>query len=482
MLLLIYYFFFTSMGEKNLCHFATTILSKKSDLQIDVKSIDIRHYPQVNIVMLVEKKAKLTLSGSINTNKLDMDYNLTSDCISTEVCTIDDLIDIKGHIKGLFSKLIIEGQGTALEGKVNYTLIKYPDKVENLHVDMKDINSSKLFKLMGETAYITGKANAQAHFYFMNEKHKNGYFTYTVKDKNFKGIPLTLSTKINIHDEKHTFTTNISSNMMTLVLSEGHYNQIDKIAEASYVLDIKNFNALENTLGYKPQGSFYARGKIRYDQTLKITGLSKSFGGLTDFTFEYNALTIKLDNVLIEKITQLFPFTHILTANATGDIIYSTIKDTLLVKTKLTNAKFTHTKLVDIIHEKSGINMLKETFDNASLDFTYKDKSILGNLKLEKPHSHIYLTNTTIDTDLNTINAYFNFNMQNQVFSGKVYGRLDDPKVNLNMQKLIRYQMDKQVDKMIGKDNREIMEKMPMGDVAKDMATDMGASFIKVFF
>jgi hypothetical protein len=28
----------------------------------------------------------------------------------------------------------------------------------------------------------------------------------------------------------------------------------------------------------------------------------------------------------------------------------------------------------------------------------------------------------------------------------------------------------------------KIMEKMPMGDVAKDMATDMGASFMKVFF
>jgi len=470
------------MGEKSLYHFATTTLSKKSDLRLDVKSIDISHYPQVSIVMLVEKKAKLTLSGSIDTNALDMDYTLTSNCIATELCTIDDIIDIKGHIKGLFSKLIIEGKGTALEGKVNYTAIKYSDKVENLHINMEDINSSKLFKLMGETAYITGKANAQAHFYFMNEKHKNGYFVYNVKDKNFKGIPLTLSSKIDIHDDKHTFVMDISSDMMTLELSKGHYNQTDKIAEASYVLDIKNFNALENILGYKPQGSFYARGKILYDQTLKITGLSKSFEGLTDFTFEQNKLKIKLDNILIEKITQLFPFTQILTANATGDIVYNTLKDTLLTKTKLKNAKFTHTKLIDIIRKKSGAKILKETFDNASLNFTYKDNTILGNLKLANPHSHIYLTNTTIDTKLNTINAYFDFNMQKQVFSGKVYGRLDDPKVNLNMQKLIRYQMDKQVDKMIGKNNREIMEKMPMGDVAKDMATDMGASFMKVFF
>jgi len=264
-ILLIYYFFFTSMGEKSLCHFATTTLSKKSDLKLDVRSIDISHYPQVNMIILVEKKAKLTLSGSINTNALDMDYTLTSNCIATELCTIDDFIDIKGHIKGLFTKLSIDGEGTALDGKVNYTAIKYPDKVENLHINMEDINSSKLFKLMGETAYITGSIRDKTINLLLNEKHKNGYFVYKVKDKNFKGIPLTLSSKINIHDDKHTFVMDMRSDMMTLALSKGHYNQTDQIAEAAYVLDIKEFNALENILGYKPQGSFYAKGKIFYD-------------------------------------------------------------------------------------------------------------------------------------------------------------------------------------------------------------------------
>lgn len=481
-ILLIYYFFFTSMGEKSLCHFATTTLSKKSGLHLNVKSIDISHYPKVNIIMLLQKKAKLTLFGYIDYKQLDMNYTLTGDCIATELCTIDDSVNIRGDIKGLFTKLFIQGKGRALEGKVNYSAIKSPDKVENLHIDMEDINSSKLFKLMGEVAYITGKANAQAHFYFMNEKHKNGYFIYTVKNKNFKGIPLTLSSRIDILDNKHTFKMHINSDAMRLELSKGQYNQTDKIAKANYVLEIKEFNALESILEYIPKGKFYANGKIIYDKTVKITGISRSFEGLTDFTFEKNKLKIKLDNVLLEKISQLFPFVQILTANATGDIVYDTLKSKLFVNTKLKNAKFTPSKLVDIIHKKSGANMLKETFNHASLHFTYADNSILGSLKLANPHSHIYLNNTHIDTKLHTINAYFDFNMQKKIFSGKVYGRLDDPKVNLNMQKLIRREMDKQVDKMIGKDNREIMESMPMGDVAKDMATDMGASIMKVFF
>ncbi len=87
-----------------------------------------------------------------------------------------------------------------------------------------------------------------------------------------------------------------------------------------------------------------------------------------------------------------------------------------------------------------------------------------------------------MDTNKSTINSYFDFKMQKQEFSGKVYGSIHDPEVNLNMQKLIRFQMDKQLDSMMGKKNRQIMEKIPMGEAVKNMATAMGASFIGIFF
>jgi hypothetical protein len=42
--------------------------------------------------------------------------------------------------------------------------------------------------------------------------------------------------------------------------------------------------------------------------------------------------------------------------------------------------------------------------------------------------------------------------------------------------------MDKQLDGIIGKDGRKLMESMPMGGVAKDVATEVGASFMGIFF
>ena len=72
--------------------------------------------------------------------------------------------------------------------------------------------------------------------------------------------------------------------------------------------------------------------------------------------------------------------------------------------------------------------------------------------------------------------------MQEQEFSGKVYGALDDPEVDLNMKKLIRHKMDKQMDSMVGKGNRKMMEKMPMGEAAKDAASGVAGGFMGVFF
>lgn len=480
--LLLFYFFFTPLGQQNIYDYISEKLSKKADLEVKVKSIDITQYPQVHIILNIEKKAKLTLWGKLNDTFVDMDYTLTSDCIATEYCEIDDDIHIKGHVKGAFSKLSIRGKGTALDGNVTYSGIKYTNRAEHIKLIMRDINSSKLLKLMGEDAMIDGKANVDIDFDHMDETHKKGTILYHVKDHNFKGIPLDLSTKIDIKNEKHTFSIDVISPYLTLNITKGTYNQEEKKANALYLLDIKDLTKLKKLLGNTYKGDFYARGVLSYDKFLKITGLSKTFGGMTEFTFEKDGLKIHLDKVKLESIMSLFPMPPMLTAYATGDIYYNFIQETVVVNTALINARFVECNLAQVIRKKADVNMLKEVFDDANLDLIYHHDIIRGELTLANDHSHLYLKNTKIHTEKNTINAYFDFKMQRQEFSGKVYGSLDNPKVNLNMQKLVRYQMDKQVDKMIGKNNRKIMEKMPMGGVAKDVATDMGASFMKVFF
>lgn len=478
----ILYLLYTPLGNKNIYDYASYTLSKKSGLWVEVKSIALDQYPQIITQMNIERKAKLTLTGYIDNDSLDMDYTLTSECIASDVCKIDDNINILGHAKGAFSRLNITGKGKALDGNVTYHFLKYTDKVEDLNIIMHDVNSSKLLTLLGQDALIKGKADVTVDFALMNKNTKEGSITYDVKDNNFSGIPLNLHAKVDIINMKHTFIIDITSPYLKLNVSKGHYDQDKKLADAFYILDIKDLSQLETLLGYKYLGRFYAMGEMKYDTYLSISGLSKSYGGMIDYLFEKDGLHVKLEAVSFLDFMALFPYPPMLTADATGDIYYNFIEKTMVVNTILENTKVVHTKLIDVIRKKSGVDLRKETFYNSILDASYHNGLLLGDIKLRNKKSHLFLTSILMDTNQNTINAYFDFNMQKQAFSGKVHGAIHDPDVNLDMQKLIRYQMDKQLDSMMGKKNRQIMEKIPMGGAAKDVATGMGASFIGIFF
>jgi len=481
-LLTISYLFYTPLGNKNIYDYASYVLSKKSGLWVEVQSLELHQFPQIMAEMNIERKAKLTLTGFIDHDSLDMDYTLTSECIASDICKIDDDIDIFGHVEGPFSRLAIKGKGKALDGYVSYKLLKSTDKVEDLNLVMNDVNSSKLLTLLGQDALIKGKADVTVNFVLMDKNTKHGSITYDVKDNNFSGIPLNLHTKIDIINMKHTFIIDITSPYLTLNISKGHYDQEKKLADAFYILDIKDLSQLETLLGYKYLGRFYAMGEIKYDKYLRISGLSKSFGGMIDYLFEKDGLRVKLESVSFMDLMSLFPYSPMLTADATGEIVYNFIQETMVVNTKLQNAKIVHSKLINVIRKKSNVDLRRETFDNSIIDASYHDGLLLGDIKLSNKRSHLFLKSILMDTNQNTINAYFDVHMQRQAFSGKVYGSMDDPKVNLDMQRLIRYQMNKQLDKMMGKKNRQIMEKIPMGGAAKEMATGMGASFMGIFF
>ncbi len=280
------YLLFTPLGNKNIYDYASYTLSKKSGLWVEVQSLELHQFPQIIAEMNIERKAKLTLTGFIDDTSLDMDYTLTSECIASDICKIDDEIDIFGHVEGPFSRLAIKGKGKALDGNVHYKLLKSTDKAEDINISMKDVNSSKLLTLLGQDALIKGKADVSVNFALMDKNTKHGFITYDVKDNNFSGIPLNLHTKIDIINMKHTFIIDITSPYLTLNISKGHYDQEKKVADAFYILDIKDLSHLETLLGSKYLGRFYAMGEIQYDKYLSISGLSKSYGGMIDYLFE----------------------------------------------------------------------------------------------------------------------------------------------------------------------------------------------------
>ncbi len=428
------------------------------------------------------KHYKLTLNGLINDSLSNMDYTLNSSRFPSPMYTIEDDINLTGHLNGPFSRLHISGEGTALDGHIKYDGIKIDDKLENVSLSMNGIHSVKLSTLLGQKVFPKGRASLQVDFEYLSKENKKGQLVYSLEKSTLDKLPFSLHTQINLDNNKQTFTADVTMANAKLNITKGIRDADTNITSAFYVIDVKDLTPFEKLFGYKYYGPFYAMGKATHDKDFKIEGVSKTFGGILDFVYEKDQLDINLDSVSFKEFMALFPFQIMIDGDTTGTINYDFIKKRMVVNTELKNAKFLHSELVSNIYKKADVNMLVEEFDNSTLEATYQNDLLQGDLKLANDRGHFYLTNTIMDTNKSTINAYFDFKMQEQEFSGKVYGSLDDPEVDLNMQKLIRHKMDEQMDSMVGEGNRKMMEKMPMGEAAKDAASGVAGGFMGIFF
>jgi len=431
---------------------------------------------------LVEKFYKLKFNGALSDKWTNMDYTLTSARCPSHICTIVDDINITGHFYGPFSRLLIRGEGTALDGHISFDGIKSDDTLKNVNVTMKDIHAKKLYTLLGEPDLPHGKATLELNLEFLNKEHKKGTLNYTLKNGTYDTLPLDLTSHITIEDNLYKFTGDLNLNGSKVHFTKGLHDSDKDSTHAFYKLDIKDLTTLEPLFGHEYNGPFYAMGTIDYNDQFLIRGLSKSLGGITDFLYKEDVLYVDFKDTSLKNLLNLFSYPMRLDAKTNGSVNYHHKKDLLLVNTKLNNAKFLQSDLVDEIYKKAGVYLPDEIFNESTLELTYKNDIILGSIKLSNASGHIFLTDVRINTDKKLVNANFDVSLQKRAFTGKIYGPLEKPKLDLDFQKLIRHEMDKGIDTVMGEGNRKMMDSMPMGEMPKDVASGMGGTMLDLFF
>ncbi len=454
----------------------------KGNLFLKIDKYTSANDTYVNFKGTMQRHYNVALRGLINTDWTSMDYSVNAARLPSHICTIVDDVNLTGHLNGPLKRLHIEGYGTAMNGHVKFDGVKIGSKYEDVHVILSNVHAKKLSTLLGYPKLPSGKVDADVNFRTLSKTTQQGKIHYLLKKSKLYSLPLTLDAKVEVNNQQQTFVSDVQLSNAKIHISKGFHDAHTQLTRAFYTLDVKDLTAFEPLFGYAYQGSFYAMGKAKYNHNIYIQGLSKSFDGMLEFNYNERNLNIALERVSFKALMHLFSYPPQLDAETNGTIDYNFPTKTLNVKTKLDHTRFLHTKTVDTIYKKARVNMLKEHFNNATLEAKYHNHIVTGNIIMNRGKSHFSLTNTRIDTKHHTINAYFDFNMQKQAFSGKVYGDLKHPKVNLDMQKLIRHEMDKQLDSIMGESNRKLMQNMPMGGVAEDMASGMGGAFMGMFF
>jgi len=430
----------------------------------------------------IQKHYNLNLDGVLNKSMINMTYTLGSHRLPSHICTIVNDVNLSGYLNGYWNLLHINANGKALDGGVSFDLVKIDDRLEDVSIELKKVHAQKLFTLFGKPSYPHGWTNATLKFKTLSKNVQKGSIFYSIDTSKILDTPFQLNTNIDVDNNIQTFKANIKLANSDINITKGQFNSDTNKTYMFYKADIRDVSKLEKIITHKYYGSIYAVGEVFYDKDLKVLGMSKSYGGVLDYKYHKDRLNINLSDVYLKNILHIFHIPKLLDAKTSGDINYDFKSKKVVVDTKLSQGRFLPSKLSKTIHKKAGFDLEKEIFDNSSLYLTYHNGLVLGNLLLKNKSGTISLREAKIDTKRDKINAYFDFDMIKQKFSGKIYGRLSSPKVNLDMQKLIEFQMDSQLDNIMGKQNREMMENLPMGNVAKDIGTGMAGSFMGIFF
>jgi hypothetical protein len=84
----------TTAGNKIAYFYIGDQISEKARMEVKVLSLNFYDYPEFTGELLLEDEYKLDIHGVLSLSTLDLDFAVTSNCISSNICSIEDDVNV----------------------------------------------------------------------------------------------------------------------------------------------------------------------------------------------------------------------------------------------------------------------------------------------------------------------------------------------------------------------------------------------------
>lgn len=469
-ILILFYLFVTQLGNQTLRYCLGYYLSSKTGNRLVVEKLEFKNYPKLVLDININRVSNVHLVGRVTKDNLDMDYLLTGKKYRWNSIKISSPINLKGHLKGEFSALDITGDGLVFDGRSSYHFVKMGNRYKNINVLLTNVKSEEVLKFLKQKPLLKGRANIKSEFTTFAKYEKRGsshiYMRRGFISTVAPDIPFQLDATINFENVVYRVDGEIKSKVGTLTLKDAIYNKSREIGEGSYRLNIKELSYFEHFLKHQYHGELDTSGKIIYrDKNISIKGITNTFEGLLSYRYNNRSLNLNLDGVSLVKILQQSNYPALLSAKVYGDIDYN-IKDRIvLINTELKEARFRETKMTNMIYRATGIDMLADIYNNSSFVAGYQNSRLSAILKIDNGRNHIYLNDAVLNSKTNSIDSKFDVKIEGEEIFGDIYGTLEHPRVSIDMKRLFKYQLEKNLGDFLG--NNKIKEVKKIGQEMK---------------
>jgi len=475
-ILMFLYLLYTSSGHESLGYLVEDYLTEKTFNDIEVHSLNLEKYPNIEMNLTLNHGAKVFLEGRVDKYKVDMQYHIVGDEFKFNNLHIEEKVDFKGYLQGPFSALFVQGKGHTFDGNIEYTFTKVPKKFKDINITMEAVESKKVLKFLKQPIYIEGKADINATFEHYEKYQKLGevkiFIAKALMPKVAPSIPFSLNSEVDFNDVVYKYGGKIDSNIGSLIVKNGKYLQEKKATQANYELHLKDLAYFETFLKHKYIGALDSNGTIIYKDELLIKGDTGKFGGNLEYVYKKNNIDLKLNELYLERLLEQFSYPTLLSSVVSGTINYDMKDKIALINTKLRKTHFIQSKISRIIYNNTGINLLSGEYDKSTFTGEYQNQRLSSELKIDDGVSHLYLIDSKMNTQNNKISSKFELKIQGQEVYGDIYGTLQDPKVSVDMRRLLKDQMSKQMGVWLGTEKSEEVKK-ELKNVQKDIEKEL---------
>jgi hypothetical protein len=438
----------TKLGNHTLGSFLGYYLSNKTHNKVEVELLNFEHYPKLLMEIKINDGAKVHLEGQLNTREVDMVYHLKGNEYRWNGFIIESGIDVKGTLNGTLLALNVQGEGTVFDGFTQYSFTKVPSQYIDMKVQFKEVKSQELLKFFNKKALFRGRINIESVFKHFSNFKKDGFSKFYMSrgfmPKVAPYVPFVLEGKVLFKDISYTINGQINSDIGTLKIDNGHYHKTRKEGGGNYDLKLSNLAYFEEILKHRVKGGLKTTGKFSYkENTYELEGQSSKFDGVLTYHYKNEMLELNLEGVSLLKILQQFEYPELLSAKVYGKVDANIKEEIVIVNTDLKEVRLKETKTTKMILKATGVDMIADVYDKSSFVAGYQNEKLNTILKIDNGVNHLYLTETQISMKTKSIDSRFDMRMKGQELSGKLYGTLEHPKVTIDMQRLIKYQVDK---------------------------------------
>jgi hypothetical protein len=355
----------------------------------------------LSFVAKINDSIDLKAQGKVNlfSQTFDLDYVLEADEIKTKMISIKEDIHIKGKAIGNAEDMKIKGKGLAFESQMNFDLRKVVDTLQDIKINMKKAEISKILAVLNHDNYADGLLTVEVDLPHFDPKNPQGSAKIFIqnmrfdeekvlKDFDFSMPPKTLLTADLLASAKEdiiSFEGTVQSNMANVNFVKGTYDPQTKDFSSSYHLDVQDLAKFNMLAKRDLRGELDMEGVVsKKGESITVTGNTKSFSGKSNIVYKDNTLDWTFDNINTKTLLYKLGEEDYISGTTTGDIHLSNLKNAvgnfdIAVKGNVNTKAF---------KEKTKTDLGKTFYLNAKLQ---------GKMKDEKIFSHITLKTTMAD-------------------------------------------------------------------------------------